>query len=196
MSTKSCSCSTIRDGDFASQFYLHFCSAGSKRFKAQFSANVGNYKFQEDVVSARSSIEILDISCFGWVRGGVQGGCVRAERGCVRAEMGCVRTETPAKRANFRYWLCNPNEKPTGTKENIRLQYNRRNQALKYFCLRDGQLFRKPSNDSEVTRYVVCNYETFERIKETHLQLGHSGINKTFIALNKRYYGISKEEVS
>jgi hypothetical protein len=46
-----------------------------------------------------------------------------------------------------------------------------------------------------MAKYVVCDYKAFERIKTTHLQLGHAGVNKTFTALNQRYYGITKEEV-
>jgi hypothetical protein len=103
---------------------------------------------------------------------------------------------TSSKRAEYCYWLRNPKEKPSSEDKDLRQkQYNAKSKALSLFELRDGQLFRK-AHDDKPAKYVMCSYETFECIKSTHLALGHARIVKTFKALQDRYYGITKDEVT
>ncbi|KAI9882095.1 MAG: Rad2 nuclease, partial [Watsoniomyces obsoletus] len=99
------------------------------------------------------------------------------------------------KKLSYRHWLRNPTDRAVGSTSEKQKQYNEKNRALTLFELRDGQLWRR-AHCKEPAKYVVCTYEVFERIKATHLQLEHAGITKTFQALQERYYGISKDEVT
>ncbi|KAI9794584.1 MAG: hypothetical protein M1816_004471 [Peltula sp. TS41687] len=47
------------------------------------------------------------------------------------------------ERANYRHWLRNPTELPTGTAEEKQSQHVDKHRAISMFELRDGQLWRK-----------------------------------------------------
>jgi hypothetical protein len=49
---------------------------------------------------------------------------------------------------------------------------------------------------STPAKYVVCTYESFERIRDVHLELEHAGVGKTYGQLKGQYYGITKKEVA
>jgi hypothetical protein len=100
------------------------------------------------------------------------------------------------KRAEYRNWLLHPKSPISGnTRQERQLQYNQKNKALTKFELRSGQLWHKKTASSPA-KYVVCTYESFERIRDVHLELEHAGVGKTYGWLKQRYYGITKEEVA
>ncbi len=100
------------------------------------------------------------------------------------------------KRAEYHHWLLHPNsEVRGGTRQERQRQYNQKNKAVTKFELQSGQLWHKATATSPA-KYVVCTYESFERIRDVHLELEHAGVTKTYGRLKKRYYGITKEEVA
>ena len=75
-------------------------------------------------------------------------------------------------------------------------KYNQRFRAQNSFIIHNGALCklpRKGSNDQP--RRVIPNSEAFDRIKQVHFELGHSGYKRTHKAINQRFYGITQEEV-
>ena len=42
---------------------------------------------------------------------------------------------------------------------------------------------------------MVCDNDVFYKIRDVHLQLGHAGMNKTFIGTKEQFYGRTKAEV-
>jgi hypothetical protein len=100
------------------------------------------------------------------------------------------------KQAEYRHWLLHPNsEVRGGTRQERQQQYNQKNKAVTKFELRSGQLWHKVT-DTSSAKYVVCTYESFERIRYVHLKLEHAGVSKTYGRLKKRYYRIMKEEAA
>ena len=101
------------------------------------------------------------------------------------------------KWACYRNWLIFPNQKPAHGPEQQQ-QYNQRYDALTYYLIKDGKLFRKgtakdnvPGLDCEVVRPADILY----KIQAVHTQLGHVGMNKTTIGVRYRYYGLTRTEI-
>jgi Integrase zinc binding domain len=102
---------------------------------------------------------------------------------------------TQRQRAIFRDYLNNPTVPVTGTGRQRQANYNDQHRALHSFELRDNQLW-KQGKDGKSSRYAVSTYEIFERVKNVHTQLGHTGVNKTHEICAQRYYGITKVDVA
>ena len=76
--------------------------------------------------------------------------------------------------------------------------------ALRYFEVDDGCLYHKEeykpdSNGGVFTiprRYVALKRNAFEFITNIHRLLQHFGIQKTYERVNKRYYGITRNDVA
>jgi transposase InsO family protein len=105
------------------------------------------------------------------------------------------QTISAETRFYYRQFLNNNSHPITGTKEQKQRLYTLKNRALKYFELRDGQLYRQ-AEGHDPAKYVICTYEKFERISLTHCNLGHPGTRKTFEALTTNYYGVTRAEVA
>jgi len=89
------------------------------------------------------------------------------------------------------------NEKPAHGPEQQQ-QYNQIHDALTYYIIKDGKLFRKGTakdNIPGVDRDVVRPADIVYKIQAVHTQLGHAGMNKTTIGVRDRYYGITRTEV-
>lgn len=50
------------------------------------------------------------------------------------------------------------------------------------------QLFRTP-------QYVVCTYEAFDIVSQLHIELGHIGKNRLREEFDRRYHGVTRDEV-
>lgn len=98
------------------------------------------------------------------------------------------------KREEYRKWLWNPTDLPTGNAEEKQKQHIDKYRARSLFELHGSQIWRK-AHGNEPAKYVACSYGVFECIKSTHINLGHAGVTKTFQSLQERYYGINKKEV-
>ena len=99
---------------------------------------------------------------------------------------------TPQKRMEYRFWLNNPGEKVTGTREEKQKRYNDRNFALNHFELQRGQVYRKAETSRGIqygVRLALCTWDSFRLVAEVHEELKHTGINKTFDIVRQRYYG-------
>ncbi|KAH0604113.1 uncharacterized protein H6S33_007144 [Morchella sextelata] len=73
------------------------------------------------------------------------------------------------------------------------------NKQLKYdgkvkYDFLDGRL-RYRGRTQEEFRFVVSDYEVFDLVVKTHLNLAHAGRQKTFDELDRSYYGITRNEV-
>lgn len=72
---------------------------------------------------------------------------------------------------------------------------NTRTRSTEY-QLTGGQLFRKPSHQHPEPRLVVLGDDTFATVVREHHCLQHAGRDKTWNAVDKKYYGITKKEVA
>lgn len=97
-----------------------------------------------------------------------------------------------AKRIRYRWILTTPEAPIQGTKEEKRVKFNERNDALKHFLLKDNQLYRKSLKAGQRERQVVCDYDAADVIERIHCELEHAGNNKTFQKVNELYYGVNK----
>lgn len=88
-------------------------------------------------------------------------------------------------------YLDNTQLKPKTASE-IRLKHR----ALTEFSLIANRLYRRPDIKFETPRYVVPEREAFDIIAGEHLRLLHTGIKKTWHGIQKKYYGIKREEVA
>lgn len=68
----------------------------------------------------------------------------------------------------------------------------------KAYCINnEGVLLRQAKPPQcPMNREVVGENQVFDVVRGAHLELAHAGKNKTFHTVNRRYYGITKEEVS
>lgn len=64
---------------------------------------------------------------------------------------------------------------PIGNTEEKQKQYVDKYSTLYFLELCDGLMWRK-THSNEPAKYITCTYEIYERIKTTHLELGHVGI--------------------
>ena len=90
-----------------------------------------------------------------------------------------------------------PNEKLAHGPEQQQ-QYKQRHDALTYYFIKDGELFRKATTKDAfpgLDREVVRPADIFYKIQAVHNQLGHAGMNKTTIAVQDGYYGITQTEI-
>jgi hypothetical protein len=87
-------------------------------------------------------------------------------------------------------FLDNPTLKPTTPAES-RLKCR----AFAEFELNNDKLYRKADIIHQNPRYVVPESEAFDLIINEHLQLLHAGRDKTWAAIQAKYYGINRPEV-
>src|SRR5436190_2154850 len=85
---------------------------------------------------------------------------------------------TQSRRANFRYWLQNPEAKsqlPT-LKERLH-EANEKHHCLKHFMLDNGQVYHMPGIEKghdHGYRYCVCTWDAAEVIALVHIKLHHA----------------------
>lgn len=109
-------------------------------------------------------------------------------------------TETRNNKALFdsakrtRYWwiLSAPKAPINGTKEEKQVKFNKRNNALKIFFLKDNQLYCKALKKEQQKQRVVFDYDAANMIKKIHCKLEHAGNHKTFQKVNELCYGVNK----
>jgi hypothetical protein len=90
----------------------------------------------------------------------------------------------------YHVFLNNPHMKPsTPHDSNLKIR------ALTSFELINNCLHRRPDARHPSPRYVVPASEVFEKIVQEHRRVGHAGREKTWAAVEERYYGISRDEV-
>ncbi|KIN08866.1 hypothetical protein OIDMADRAFT_48707 [Oidiodendron maius Zn] len=87
--------------------------------------------------------------------------------------------------------LDTPDLKPDNATDS-RLKYR----AHTEFQLVNNKLFRRPDSMFLNLRYTVPESEVFDTIANEHLQLLHAGQIKTWAAVQQKYYGISRQEVT
>ncbi|KAF5120961.1 SCAN domain-containing protein 3 [Metarhizium anisopliae] len=86
--------------------------------------------------------------------------------------------------------LDNPDRKPRNQTES-RLKHR----ALSEFELINNRLHRRPDSKHPEPRYVVPENEAFDTIANQHLRLLHAGKNKTWEAVQQKFYGITRAAV-
>ncbi|EXU94631.1 integrase core domain protein, partial [Metarhizium robertsii] len=86
--------------------------------------------------------------------------------------------------------LDNPDRKPRNQTES-RLKHR----ALSEFELINNRLHRRPDSKHPEPRYVVPENEAFDTIANQHLRLLHAGKNKTWEAVQQKFYGITRADV-
>ena len=102
----------------------------------------------------------------------------------------------PAKRAQYRNYLSNPDAEvskqlPPKARARLRAEKHR---ALRDFCLKNNQLYRKPEN-SYGERVAAMTYDAAQHIIRAHKVIGHGGARKTHQKLMQEVYGISQDNV-
>ncbi|CEJ92864.1 hypothetical protein VHEMI08492 [[Torrubiella] hemipterigena] len=70
-----------------------------------------------------------------------------------------------------------------------------RHRAYSEFELINKKLYRQPDKRFTKSRYVVPESEAFDIIANKHLQLLHTGQDKTWDAIKQQFYGIKREEL-
>jgi hypothetical protein len=73
---------------------------------------------------------------------------------------------------------------------------NTKFRALTEFELINRRLHRKPDAKHELPRYAVPGSEAFDLVVREHLRLLHAGRDKTWAAIELKYYGIQKQDVN
>jgi hypothetical protein len=86
--------------------------------------------------------------------------------------------------------LDNPDKKPENQTES-RLKHR----ALTEFQLINNKLYRLSDSRFPELRYVVPESEVFDIIAGIHQQLLHTGKNKIWEAIQRRFYGIKRQDV-
>lgn len=87
-------------------------------------------------------------------------------------------------------YLDNPTLKPEGATES-----SLKHRALTEFELQNNKLYRQSNARHPNPRLVVPESEVFDTIANEHLQLLHAGRDKTWAAIQQKYYGINRQEV-
>jgi hypothetical protein len=85
-------------------------------------------------------------------------------------------------------------DNPTIKAENA-VESNLKHRALTEFELISNKLYQKPTKAYITSRYVVPESEAFDLIINQHLQLLHAGRDKVWAAIQKQYYGITRQDV-
>jgi hypothetical protein len=61
----------------------------------------------------------------------------------------------------------------------------------------DGLLYRQPEERNKTSRVCPREHEAFDLIVKEHAsKLMHAGRDKTFAEVDRKYYGITKQEVA
>jgi hypothetical protein len=72
---------------------------------------------------------------------------------------------------------------------------NLKHRALRDFELINEGLYRKADKTYKTSCYFVSKNEGFDKVVQEHYRLDHPGRDKTWLAVDSRYYGINKLEV-
>lgn len=72
---------------------------------------------------------------------------------------------------------------------------NLKYRATTEFHLTHNKLYKNSDSRFQEPRYIVPESKAFDIIVNTHLQLLHAGRDKVWSAVQKSYYGISRQEV-
>ena len=99
------------------------------------------------------------------------------------------RRVTKAKEADIISWLTDLERRPSSQKES-----NRRNYVRKTFSY-DGESDLLLCEDQSGTRKVVTEDAIFDVVNAVHQELGHTGWDATWKALNGAYYGILRVDM-
>jgi len=84
-------------------------------------------------------------------------------------------------------------EHPAETLEQQRARYT----AGQDYQVISGQLYRQQDGKYNVPRYCPREHEVFDLIVKEHAsELMHAGRDKTLAEINRKYYGITKKEVT
>jgi hypothetical protein len=86
--------------------------------------------------------------------------------------------------------LDNPDLKPDNPTDS-RLKHR----AHTEFQLINNKLYRRPDSKFPNPRYTVPESEAFDTIANEHMQLLHAGYMKTWAIVQRKYYGINRQEV-
>ena len=65
--------------------------------------------------------------------------------------------------------------------------------VLEYYQLDGGNLHYRQSSDRDSPRQMITEGEIFDSIKQEHIELNHTGMNKTYQALQKRFMGSTRK---
>jgi hypothetical protein len=96
-----------------------------------------------------------------------------------------------AKWRQMHIFIDDPALKPANPAES-----NLKYRATTEFHLTHNKLYKNSDSRFQEPRYVVPESEAFDIIINIHLQLLHAGRDKVWSAVQKSYYGISRQEVT
>ena len=92
----------------------------------------------------------------------------------------------------YRHWCQHPDAPAKGQKES-----NNKNKAKKFEWI-DGKLFRRSMStktENFDSRQVIQADRAWRIIKNVHKRLSHAKVQNTFKEVQRRYFGITREEV-
>ena len=95
-----------------------------------------------------------------------------------------------SKWRQLHFFIDDPTLKPTTPTES-RLKHR----ALTEFELVNNKLYKR-ANSKHLARYIVPESEAFDVIINEHLQLLHAGRDKVWAAVQHKYYGITRQDVT